>query len=195
MMYSSAFTQKIDDKAKDILDAVSENYRKKDNTYFKFKYTTQSKVQDGTFYTLGDKYKLQVSDTEQIFDGNKVYNINLNDKEITIAKPTNKKVIISPLNYIDSYKDGYDVEYVGKKNVGKQRTDLIKMTPVDGGDGKYVNIYINFAKKQLVKVEQILDNDEIEVIEVLKYSENQKLSESIFSFNKADYKNYIITEL
>jgi len=195
MFYSLSFAQKIDDKAKIILDAVSGNYKQKDNTYFKFTYTTPNKVQNGTFYTSGDKYKLKVTDTEQIFDGNKVYNINRKDKEVTIAKPTSKKVIISPLNYIDSYNEGYNVEYVGEKNIGKIQVDHIKMIPVDGGEGKYVNIYINSAKKQLVKLEQILDNNEVETIEVSKYSENQKISESTFTFDKSDYKNYVITEL
>jgi len=195
MFYSLSFTQKIDDKAKSILDAVSENYRQKNNTYFKFMYITPNKVQNGTFYASGDKYKLKIADVEQIFDGNKVYNINRKDKEITIAKPTSKKVIISPLNYIDSYKEGYNVEYIGKKNIRRIQADRIKMTPVDGEDGKYVNVYINSTKKQLIKLEHILGDNEMEIIEVSKYSENQKISESTFSFDKSDYKNYVITEL
>jgi len=194
-IYSLAFAQKVDDKAKSILDAVSENYKQKDNTYFKFTYTIPNKVQNGTFYTSGDKYKLKINDTEQIFDGNKVYSINRKDKEITIAKPNSNKVINSPLSYIDAYNDGYNVEYLGKKRVGKMQVDHIKMIPVDNGDEKYVNVYIDSSKKRLVKLEQILDNKEEETIEVTKYLENQKLSESTFSFNKADYKNYIITEL
>lgn len=42
--------------------------------------------------------------TEQIFDGNKVYSISGDDKEVTIAKPTGSETMFSPLNYIDSYK-------------------------------------------------------------------------------------------
>ena len=47
--------------------------------------------------------------TEQIFDGNKVYSISGDDKEVTIAKPTGSETMFSPLNYIDSYKT--DIQY------------------------------------------------------------------------------------
>lgn len=57
--------------------------------------------------------------TEQIFDGNKVYSISGDDKEVTIAKPTGSETMFSPLNYIDSYKNGYTVQYMGKKTLAE----------------------------------------------------------------------------
>jgi hypothetical protein len=34
------------------------------------------------------KYKLKIMDTEQIFDGNKIYNINADDMEVTLQNLT-----------------------------------------------------------------------------------------------------------
>jgi hypothetical protein len=34
-------------------------------------------------------------DTEQIFDGNKIYNINADDMEVTIAKPNGSSTMFS----------------------------------------------------------------------------------------------------
>jgi hypothetical protein len=71
--------------------------------------------QTGIFYSDNNKYKLKIMGVEQIFDGNKVYNINDEDKEITISKPNDNQAHFSPLSYLDSYKNEYNVYYSGKK--------------------------------------------------------------------------------
>lgn len=65
--------QKIDPKAKSILDAVATSYKNKDNVYFKFIYGTGNskkvtKTEPGIFYAAKDQYKLKIMGTEQIFD-------------------------------------------------------------------------------------------------------------------------------
>ena len=73
--FTFSFAQKIDAKAKTILDAVSANYKAKKNTYFKFTYGTGSgkvsKTETGIFYSTPTQYKLNIMGNEQIFDGKK----------------------------------------------------------------------------------------------------------------------------
>ena len=76
--------QKVDAKAKAILDGVSANYKSKNNVYFKFVYGTGAgkkitKTEPGIFYSAQDKYKLKIMGTEQVYDGNKVYNVSGSD--------------------------------------------------------------------------------------------------------------------
>ena len=189
------YAQKIDAKAKTILDAVANNYKSKQNTYFKFLYGTGSgkvtKNEVGIFYASQNKYKLKIMGQEQIFDGKKVYSISAEDQEVTIAKPNGNEAAFSPLNYIDTYKTGYNVSYLGKRNV----LDFIRLVPVKNNGIHQVLLYVNSAKKQMVKIEQHASNKDIAVITVSQYKENQSLNPTMFSFNKADYKNYLITEL
>ena len=117
---SASFSaQKIDAKAKTILDAISTQYKSKNNVYFKFVYGTGNskkitRTEPGIFYSAKDKYKLKIMGTEQIFDGKKLYNISAEDQEVTVAKPTGNEQMFSPLNYIEEYKKGYNVKYMGK---------------------------------------------------------------------------------
>lgn len=192
--------QKIDPKAKSILDAVATSYKNKDNVYFKFIYGTGNskkvtKTEPGIFYAAKDQYKLKIMGTEQIFDGNKIYNISEEDQEVTVAKPTGSETMFSPLNYIEQYKKGYTVNYIGKLTVNGVKTDYIKLIPVQKTGVKEVNLYINAPKKQIVKIEQFGTDNSVSVIAVSGYKENQNLSSSMFRFNKDDYKNYFITEL
>ena len=53
----------------------------------------------------------------------------------------------------------------------------------------------NDEKKQIEKIEQYADNNDITTISISQYKENLKVDSSTFSFNKNLYKNYLITEL
>ena len=197
---ASFSAQKVDAKAKTLLDAVANNYKSKNNVYFKFVYGTGegkkvTKTEPGIFYSSKDLYKLKIMGTEQIYDGNKIYNISTEDQEVTVAKPTGSEQMFSPLTYIEEYRKGYNVKYVGKVTVNGVKSDYIKLTPIKKTGIKEVNLFINDAKKQLVKLEQFSTDNSVSVIAISNYKENQTLNNDIFSFDKNQYKNYIVTEL
>lgn len=195
----SAHSQTIDSKSQNILDEVTRNYKSKKNSYFKFSYTSGSgknlRSQTGIFYSDNTRYKLKIMGTEQIFDGNKLYNINDEDKEVTISKPNDEQIHFSPLSYLDSYKKEYDVTYSGKKTMSGIPVDVIKMVPVKNNGLKNVTLYVNTPQKKLIKLEQITTSNEVAVIGISDYKENQKLSPNLFTFDKSKYQNYLITEI
>lgn len=195
----SAHSQTIDSKSQKILDEVTRNYKSKKNSYFKFSYTSGSgknlRSQTGIFYSDNTRYKLKIMGTEQIFDGNKLYNINDEDKEVTISKPNDEQIHFSPLSYLDSYKKEYDVTYSGKKTMSGIPVDVIKMVPVKNNGLKNVTLYVNTPQKKLIKLEQITTTNEVAVIGISDYKENQKLSPTLFTFDKSKYQNYLITEI
>ncbi|MFP7654595.1 MULTISPECIES: LolA family protein [Chryseobacterium] len=192
--------QKIDAKAKKILDDITSNYNSKKNTYFKFSFGSGvngkvAKTEPGIYYSSGDKYKLKIMDTEQIFDGSKIYNINADDMEVTIAKPNGSSTMFSPINYLSTYRNDYNVAYGGKKVVNGVSADLIKLTPVKPNGLSYVYLFVDSAKKQMVKLEQHGSNKDVAVIAIKEYKENQELDPNMFVFDKNKFKNYVITEL
>jgi len=192
--------QKIDAKAKKILDDITANYNSKKNSYFKFSFGSGTngkvdKTEPGIYYAAGDKYKLKIIETEQIFDGSKIYNINTEDMEVTVAKPNGSSSMFSPINYLSTYRKDYNVTYGGKKNVDGINADFIKLTPVKSNGIKYVYLFVDSAKKQMVKLEQHGNNKDLAVIAIKEYKENQTLDPGMFTFDKNKYKNYLITEL
>lgn len=198
-MFTFAQAQKIDAKSKSILDAVTKNYKANSNSYFKFVYGSGNgkitKTEPGIFYSSNDKYKLKIMGTEQIFDGAKIYNISAEDHEVTIAKPNGNETMFSPLNYLESYNKDYDVKYLGKIKVNGVTSDRIQLTPLKNKGLKYVYLYVNSAKNQLIKLEQFSNDNSVSIIAIKDYKANQKLSTDMFSFDKNQYKDYIITEL
>jgi len=189
------FGQTVDSKSKSILDNITQSYKSKKNSYFKFSYAAGGTTQTGIFYSDNNRYKLKIMGTEQIFDGNKVYNISDEDKEITIAKPNDNQAHFSPLSYLDSYKKEYNVTYTGKKTISGIPVDVIKMVPVKANGLKSVTLYVNTPQKKLIRLEQLSTNNDLAVITINNYKENQTLSPNIFSFEKSKYPNYLVTEL
>lgn len=200
LAYTFSFGQTIDVKSQSILNSITNHYKSKNNSYFKFTYATGtpskiSQTQTGIFYSNKDKYKLKIMGVEQIFDGNKIYNINDEDKEITISKPNDSQQLFSPLSYLDSYKKDYNVKYAGKKTISGIAVDVIKLTPINANGIKTVTLYVNTAQKKLIKLEQVSSNNDLAVITISDYRDNQKLAADLFTYNKAKYQNYLITEL
>lgn len=190
-VFTMVFAQKVDSNAKNILDVVSAHYKSKNAIYFKFIYATAGKNETGDFYASKDKYRLKIMGSEQIFDGNKIYSINEEEQEVTVSKTNNGENILSPMSYLEAYKKNYNIIYVSKKN----NQDIIKLIPIKSNKIKQVLLYINFAKKQIEKVEQYTANNAKTSIIISQYKENIAVSSSVFSFNKNQYKNYLITEL
>ncbi|KFE99114.1 LolA family protein [Chryseobacterium luteum] len=195
-----ADAQKIDAKAKKILDDITANYKSKKNSYFKFSFGTGvngqvTKTEPGIYYSAGEKYKLKIMDTEQIFDGSKIYNINADDMEVTVAKPNGSGSMFSPINYLTTYRNDYNVTYNGKKNVNGVNADFIKLTPIKSNGIQYVYLFVDSEKKQMVKLEQHGNNKDVAVIAIKEYKENQTLDSNMFVFDKNKFKNYVITEL
>lgn len=192
--------QKADQKSTALLESVANNYKSNKNTYFKFSYGTGNggkvtKTQTGIFYTTPSQYRLKIMGNEQIFDGSKVYNISAEDQEVTIAKANGSEQMLSPTNYLTSYKKDFNTTYVGKRSVNGVIADLIKLTPVKDNGIKQVYIFLNSANKQIVKIEQTAKDNSVTTLAVKEYKANQKLSGDMFTFNKSKYPNYIITEL
>lgn len=187
--------QKVDPKAKSILDETTKYYKSKKSMYFKFVYgsgknNTIHKAETGIFYAMGNLYKLKIMGNEQIFDGKKIYNINADDMEVTVAKPNGSQVALSPINYLESYKKGYNIAYLGKKD----GMNLIKMTPTQSNGVESVLIFIR-PNNQIYKIEQYSSDKTVNTLRVTDYKENLNLNASAFSFNKDAYKNYLVTEL
>lgn len=190
-----SYGQTIDTKSKAIMDNITKSYKSKKNTYFKFIYTNSGSSQTGIFYSDNNRYKLKIMGIEQIFDGNKVYSINDEDKEITVSKPNDSQVAFSPLSYIDSYKKDYNVHYAGKTKLSGIPVDILKMSPTKANGIKNVILYVNVPQKKLIKLEQISSNNDTSVISISNYKENQQLPSTVFSVDKSKYQNYLVTEL
>lgn len=189
--------QNIDANAKKILDETSEKLSKNNTFYLKFSYLysipgQKSKSQTGEVYAAGDKYHLTLPDVSQIFDGNKVYTITNDDKEITASNKEDGESL-SPTNILNLYKKDFNISSGGIKYIHKKKCNLITLTPTNTKKSKSITLAI--SNKKLVQVTEKYNDGSSLTLTVTQFLENLIVNKALLSFDKSNYKGYTYTEL
>ncbi|MDR1877116.1 MAG: hypothetical protein LBQ84_05780 [Flavobacteriaceae bacterium] len=192
-----SWSQKIDPNAKRLLDTASEELSKNTTFYIKFNYLyvvpgQRSTVETGQVYAAGEKYHLMLPNTTQIFDGNKIYTISIDDKEITSSDREDGESL-SPTNILNLYKKGFDITSGGIGTINNIKCSIIKLVPSDTKKSK--SIILAIANNRLVRVSENYNDGSSLILTVVDFKENLIVNKSLLTFDKNNYKDYTLTEL
>ncbi len=200
----SAFGQNGND-AKSLLDAVAakvENYK---NIYIEFNHKFDNTDADVHQETKGNVtlkknlYHLNYMGTEQIFDGNKIYLIIHEDEEVIVQNPSeNDEETLTPSKMFSFYKNGYTYEMGDLKNIKGVKIQYVKLVPIDS-NSEIVSVLvgIDIKTKHIYNILEKGKNNTVTTLEVRTFKTNQPVSEKLFIFDKAKYKDqkkYTISE-
>lgn len=196
-----------DQKAKALLDAVSEKMGSYDNMYIEFSSTLVNEEAGinendeppilGKITLQKEKYNLDYLGNKFIFDGKKLYVINNEDKEVTTndGDMDEGDGFIYPSKLLTFYKEGYNFSW-GKLATEKGRKiQYVTLIPIDSASEiKEVQLGIDNKTKHIYKLIQIGANGSKTTFKINAFKSNQELSEKMFVFDKAKYLklDYII---
>lgn len=200
---SSIFAQ----KAEKILKNISNNMQKKEQMYFKFEYVLENKPAkmyqkiQGEIYLQKNKYYIQFGQNILLNNGQKIYNINTEDKEINVMLPSEmdkENILSNPKNFLKAYKKEYDYFWYKKKDKRLQKYTYIQAVPQDKNK-EIAYVLIGFdAKKKLIKHFIIVDKNATQTFLELKKIRTDKKSippkQFIFDKNFYEKQEYIINE-
>lgn len=194
-------------KAKDLLDAVSEKMGGYDNMYIEFSSTLVNEEAGinendeppilGKITLQKEKYNLDYLGNKFIFDGKKLYVINTEDKEVT----TNDGDIdegdgfIYPSKLLTFYKEGYNFSWGTLATEKGRKIQYVKLIPIDSASEiKEVQLGIDNKTNHIYKLIQIGANGSKTTFKINTFKSNQELSEKLFVFDKEKYlkMDYII---
>lgn len=191
------------DQAQELLNEVSNKVEGYDNILIDFKYSLENSAEGVQHETRGDvslegeKYVLNIMGTTRIFDGEKLYTIIPEDKEINIStyNPEDDQEI-TPSKMLTFYNDGYNYEMDITQNVKGRKIQYVKLTPMDS-DAEIKNILLGIDKqtKNIYNLIQTQDNGTKITITVKSFKTNQPLSNSHFEFREDRYEDYYINRL
>lgn len=191
--------------AKTMLREVSEKVRSYDNITIDFKYVLYNSTSDirqenrGDVTLQGDKYVLNMLGTTRIFDGTKIYTIVPEDEEVTISafNPNDSKEV-TPSDMLTFYEKGYNYKMDIQQNVKGRKIQYIKLIPIDAkAEIKEILLGIDVQTKHIYKMIQTDSNGTQYTLTVNSFKTNQPLSQTLFTFDEAKYKNdgYYINKL
>ena len=151
----------------------------------------------GEITLSGEKYNLNYLGNVFIFDGNKLYVINNDEKEISITDGDmgEDDGFIYPSKLLTFYKEGYNFEMGKLKNSKGRKIQYVTLNPIDSNsDIVKVELAIDAKTKHIYKLIQIGSNGSKTIFTINEFKSDQTLSNNFFSFDKEKYKklNYTI---
>lgn len=191
--------------AKSLLDEVAAKVEGYTNIYLEFNHRLDNADADvhqetmGSVTLKGDLYHLNYMGTEQIFDGKKTYLIIHEDEEVIIQKhQNNDDDNLTPSKMFSFYKSGFNYEMGELKTIKGIKIQYVKLTPMDSNSEiSNVQVGVDIKTKHIYNIIETGENNTITTLEVRTIKTNQPISEKLFIFDKATYrdqKNYTISE-
>lgn len=182
------------DKAKKLLDEVSGKIKGYNNISLDFTYQNGSQEGKGKATIQGEKYTVDFMGITQIFDGSKIYIINPNDEEVTVASNSEDQGI-SIAGLLTFYQNGYTYIWDKTQNMGGKTIQYIKLIPTNNRDVKEIYLGIDTQTKHIYNRTDVFKNGSKVIITVNSFKTNQALSKNHFTFTKSKYPNYYINNL
>ena len=189
-------------EAKLLLDEVSSKMGAYENMFIGF---SQSLVNEDAGINEGDeppirgsitlqqeKYHLDYLGNKFIFDGEKMYVINPDEKEVIITEGDidGGDGFIYPSKLLTFHKEGYTYAMGKVQKIDGRKIRFVNLFPIDSESNiTKVTLAIDAQTKHIYQLIQIGENSSKTTFTITTFKSNQKLSENLFSFNAEKYSS------
>ena len=194
-------------EAKNLLDEVSEKMGAYKNMIIDFSQSLTNEEAGilegdeppirGKISIQSEKYSLNYLGNVFLFDGEKLYVINNEEKEISITEGDldEDSGFIYPSKLLTFYKEGYNFEMGKVLNSNGRKIQFVTLNPIDS-DSEIIKVElgIDYNTKHIYKLIQTGENGAKTIFTITNLESNQPLPDNFFSFDEENYKskNYII---
>lgn len=196
-----------DEKARKLLDEVSYKmgaYKNMEIKFSTFLVNEDAGVKkgdeapiNGKITLQGEKYNLEYYGNTFIYNGSKLYVVNHDDKEVTVAEDdiSEDEGFIYPSKLLTFYKEGYQFKMGTLDNMSGRKIQFVELTPIDS-DSEIIKVKlgIDAKSKHIYQLIQTGANGVETTLTINQFKSNQNISDLLFQFDKAKYEklDYLI---
>lgn len=188
-----------DQRARDLLDQVSEVYAGYETMSMTFAYQLDnaaegiSQKEEGTILVANDKYKLSILGIQQLFDGTSIYTIDDMNEEVIVQDESSLDNPLNPLDIFDFHKKGYLLQWDIAQRVSGRDIRYVKLIPTEPkSQSKYLLLGIDTASNHLYKIIDLGINGTDTTFTVQEFVPNAPIESETFVFDEDKYANYYI---
>ena len=190
------FYSQNSNEAKKILDEVSQKMNSYKNIFIDFDYVLDNKAEDvtqelsGDVLLQGEKYKVNLFGSTQIFDGIKTYTVMPENEEVNVSNADiDDKNLVTPSKFYSFYKSGYSFFMGEKKKVKGKNIQFVKLVPMDSNsDVVSVLVGVDLSKMHIYQVIENGKNGTNTILTAKKIKTDQNLDPDLFKFDKSKYE-------
>lgn len=193
-----------DSKSKKILDAVSEDLKSYNSMKVDFTFTMENENENiketkkGTFYMMGEKYKLDMGQQMVINNGNTVWKYikEANEVQIDNASNQNEGQEMNPYRMLTSYNDKFKTRYIRKEKENGKVYQIIDLYPKKGGTSFFrARLKIDKTSSEVVSSTLSDRNGGEYTYKVDNFVKNASLTDSDFVFDKSKHPGVEVIDL
>lgn len=199
---TSIFAQ--DDQAERILDDFSSKIKTYKCIRAGFTLTSidlkegTSDTYEGKITIKGEKFRLNVMDSETYFDGETLWNYLQDVNEVNISEPDPEDYIIqnNPFRLFDEYQAKFKYKYVGEISEAGKTLYEIDLFPINI-EQEYSRIKIRIEKTgmDLYSAKYFRKDGYHFLVEISGMTSNPEIPDSHFTFNPSDHPGVEIIDL
>lgn len=201
---SVGFAQQ-DQKAKGILEKVTESTRGYSTISASFNYVMENKSEGiheenkGNIILKGDKFHLSLPmlGMEMFNDGKTVWTYMKDANEVTVAGADDEmNELMDPSKLFTIYEEGFNYKFIEEKTVGGVPVYVIDLFP-ENNEIEYSKIRIQVEKQRmLIKHAEMVGKEGANyIVQVNDLKTNVPANDGEFVFDKSKYKNVEVIDL
>ena len=193
-----------DEKAKNILDQMSEKTRSYETIQAEFSYSMDNSEMDiheafsGSIKLKGKSYTVNIPEGGMVMysDGETLWNYMEDGNQVTISTIDEESdVLDNPSSIFNLYEKGFQSKFVEEKTEGNKVLFIIELFPED--DFQDISKIILAVDKSTLMIDSAVlssTDDTLYTIKVNKLETNKSLPDSDFVFNADDYEDIEIID-
>ena len=190
-----------DPAAEKLLNKVTKKLNGYKNIYAEFKYSLTNKKAGVTQQTKGNvtiqgnKFYASYMGIEDIFDGQKRYQIINENEEINVTSHKDEDEF-TPNKIFSFYKKGYTKKMDIKQNVKGHIIRYVKLIPRNTNSSeKYILLGIDMKTYNIHNAIIMEKNGSVINLDITRFQTNKVLPAKLFQFDKSKYPDYYINDL
>jgi outer membrane lipoprotein-sorting protein len=193
IVFGLSLNVKADQKAKSILDKVSENSKKAASLTADFNFTMDNpeaginETSEGTLIIQGDKYKLEAYGLEVLCDSETMWTIMPDAEEVSISDAESFDAGgINPAQIFTIYEQGFEYSYLGEFVSNNKKVHKIDLIPTNN-EREFNRVIIEIDKGTNMIAGAVLyasDNNRY-IIEITSLDTNKSYPQSTFIFDQS----------
>ena len=198
-------TAQEDQKAKVILDKMSDKYQSIPSYKTNFIYRLHNKVEDideefsGEIMVKGEKYVLLMSDQEIFNNGETIWTFLMDANEVNVDYYMPNEGDLSPNNIYSAYKKGYRYRWIEIKKVGSRTLDVVELQPEDPKDPDkiFFRIILNIDQDDntIHSWEMYDRGGNVFSYTISGFNPKFTADDSFFEFNESEYPDVEVVDL
>ena len=184
-------------KAKSILDQLSEKTKSYTSIEAKFTNTFKSTVteinesQTGTIFTKNNSYRLEMNGQTIISDGETNWIYLKDENEVNITEIDDDENEINPSKIFTIYESGYKYKFIKED----KESYHINLFPNQNGPFSKIELFINKPKMQISSFIMFDKQGSIYKYTIDSFIVNKEIEDEFFMFQTSNYPNIEVIDL